>query len=356
MDSSADWSGSFSSRHAEDLTTVLHETQTAAIQCAEKGDFAEALQLLQKNEAMLEEAKRKRLDVDPDYILATLHNLAYCHQQLASPDLSASYLEACLYNLSQSPPSPHKPSDLFKRKKYECRGHIQLCALLSNLKRHEGALTHARISVKLSHSLLSDAMNLCFEHMNRHKKMLAGGRGRGELGNKLESVKYKHGHELVKKAYPVLQLMEARVSERQVPVNAVPIKLEMRSILGVQHYDDWIYTFNVGDMVQMQVLTIFELKSSVETFAELTRDAMLDKICLQIIGYYCLSTELRLLYSKEKLSQAHDFHLKALQIAKDLLPIESPLLEHLRASYQRLFSAFLDLKAKATKKTTENRD
>ena len=315
------------------LSTLFQETQAAALHSLDEENISAALHFFQQNEELLESAKLRRVEVDEDFVLVTLHNLAHCHQRLEQVEMSASYLEACLYNLSLG-----RPVD-YRRRKYECRARIQLCALLSQLQRHEGALTHARLASKVSQSLLTDMQSLCFDHSNRHKKLLHTHRLKPlpEHLKTLESASYRHSHDLVAKAFPVLRLLQARI--RSQPIDAAtPIpRLELRSALGVQHYDDWVYSVNIGDIMHIQPLTMFELKSSLEPFAELTRDFLLDKVCLLLVSYYCLATELRCLYGRERMLQAHDYHSKALQIAKDLFPVECPLTEHLRSSYQRHF-------------------
>lgn len=321
-----------SSDYTDSLTTQFQETQAEALQSLETGDLNSALQSFQQNEALLESAKLRRVQVDEDFVLVTLHNLAHCHQQLEQTEMSASYLEACLYNLALG-----RPVD-YRRRKYECRARVQLCALLSQLQRHEGALTHARLASKRSQSLLTDIQSLCFDHCNRHKKLLHAHRLKPlpEHLKTLQSASYRHSHDLVLKASPALQLLQARLHSQPVDSAKTP-RLELRSALGVQHYDDWVYSINISDIMLIQPLTVFELKSDLEPFAELTRDFLLDKVCLLLVSYYCLATELRLLYGRERLLQAHDYHSKALQIAKDLLPVECPLTEHLRASYHRHF-------------------
>jgi len=321
-----------SSDYTDSLTTLFQDTQAEALQSLENGDLSSALQRFQENEELLESAKLRRVQVDEDFVLVTLHNLAYCHQQLQQTEMSASYLEACLYNVSLG-----RPVD-YRRRKYECRARVQLCSLLSQLQRHEGALTHARLASKHSQSLLTDVQSLCFDHSNRHKKLLHAHRLKPlpEHLTTLQSASYRHSHDLVLKASPVLQLLQARLHSQPIDSARTP-RLELRSALGVQHYDDWVYSVNIIDIVLIQPLTVFELKSSLEPFAELTRDFLLDKVCLLLASFYCLATELRLLYGRERLLQAHDYHSKALQLAKDLLPVECPLTEHLRASYHRHF-------------------
>lgn len=48
-----------------------------------------------------------------------------------------------------------------KKLKYECRAHMQVCALLSQLHKHKEAQSHALIAARMSHYLIKDLINLC---------------------------------------------------------------------------------------------------------------------------------------------------------------------------------------------------
>ncbi len=67
-------------------------------------------------------------------------------------------LEGCLLNSKYVFPHEH-PENLTKRLmqiKYECKIHMQNCAILSQLHRHSQALAHARESVKAAHQMIKD--------------------------------------------------------------------------------------------------------------------------------------------------------------------------------------------------------
>lgn len=310
----------------------------------EREEYAQALEQLELNERVLEEAKKQDCDLDPDYVLVTLHNSACCHQALGRLEDSASYLEACLYNLKHEVKARESgkkgDNDRYKMRKYECRAQVQLCAMLSQLGRHEAALSHAQSGMRLAQSLLFDVLSLCRAHLTRHRKLVIQAKQAGDVGRKLESSGYKRDQDLVKKAFPLLEVLESRILSKPRPAGQPATKLELRSALGVQHYSDWIYTYNMSELMRIQPLTLYELKNSLETYTEIGRDMMLDKICLLVAGYFCTATELRLLLggeSREKLKEAQILHAKALQIARDALPLEAPLLGHVQISYQKHF-------------------
>ena len=59
------------------------------------------------------------------------------------------------------------PDEKVKKLKYECKAHMQICALLSQLHRHNDAVTHADAAIKLSHFLIKDMFNLVCHYSKR---------------------------------------------------------------------------------------------------------------------------------------------------------------------------------------------
>lgn len=68
--------------------------------------------------------------------------------------------------------------------------------------------------------------------------------------------------------------------------------LSLRNILGVHHHNDWIFNLNIGNVMHLSPMNLDELHSKLEITHELNRDAMLEKIVLVTVAYFCLGTEL----------------------------------------------------------------
>ena len=68
----------------------------------------------------------------------------------------ALHLEGCMLNLQDCFPEnlDDHPDEKVKKVKYECKAHMQVCALLSQLHRHKQALVHAEKASKLAHYLV----------------------------------------------------------------------------------------------------------------------------------------------------------------------------------------------------------
>lgn len=86
-------------------------------------------------------------------VFLTMHNMALCFQKLGALEECALCLEASLQTIN-SPFLLSKfsgdPAKKLKRLKYECKAHMQVCALLSQLHRHKDALNHAEKSVQIA--------------------------------------------------------------------------------------------------------------------------------------------------------------------------------------------------------------
>ena len=78
-----------------------------------------------------------------------------------------------------------------------------------------------------------------------------------------------------------------------------------------------------------------EVKNQFETSHELCKDAMLEKIVLISVSYFCIATEMRFLMQKNLSSKStitkkdsEMYHAKALHISSLFLPKNCPLVLH----------------------------
>lgn len=107
-------------------------------------------------------------------------------------------------------------------------------------------------------------------------------------------------------------------------------------------------------------MSLEELNLHIDNSHELSRDAMLEKIILLSVSYFCVGTELRFLSStvqkevgKAKPEAQYDldrqytkadsemWHAMALEAAGTFLPSECPLVSHIIISYQKHHSPAL---------------
>jgi len=101
-------------------------------------------------------------------------------------------------------------------------------------------------------------------------------------------------------------------------------------------------------------MNLEELNLHIDNSHELSRDAMLEKIILCTVSYFCVGTELRFLSSPEKKkgekesakeeskdgrvytkADSEMWHAMALENSCTFLPSECPLVSHIIMSYQK---------------------
>lgn len=249
-------------------------------------------------------------------------------------------------------------AERIKKWRYQAKVRIQLCAILSQLNKHEAAQYHAKKAAKYADNVIAETHRVCSEHLKRHKKLLASGRLKSKALERpqyqlMESPHYQQFHEAVQKTFPVLESLIQRLGPKRPNAGQKPPKLDLRSVLGVQHYNDWIYSYNIGDLMVVEPLEMAELKSNMGLQVELTRDMMLDKVCILAVAYFCVATEIRFLNNQHGASggkerEGEAWHAKALRVVKDFLPLECPLANHIKQSYTRNYG---EVRAPSAKKT-----
>jgi hypothetical protein len=247
-------------------------------------------------------------------------------------------LEACITNLKDRPTlvsyedkkNPHSVlSNVISKSRLECRLRLQLCAILSQLDRHEEALRQAQEAARVSQTLVKETLVLCHEYLAHQRKLLNRSAGKLSESSRTQT-------EVFKRALALAQHLDAFITGK-VPRNEGEGRLySLKSA-------DWLGKFSIGDMMTVQSTSIGELTKMQSMLTELTADAMLDKVrtrqaLLMIVSYFCIATELRFKFSQEKtlkvLKEGQAWHLQSIDIAKGLLPGESVLMRHLKESYR----------------------
>lgn len=72
----------------------------------------------------------------------------------------------------------------------------------------------------------------------------------------------------------------------------------MRNSLGVVKSEDWIFRLSIANILELSYLPISELNGSglkLESYLEVDKDSMLEKIVLMSVAYFCIATEMRFL-------------------------------------------------------------
>ena len=203
---------------------------------------------------------------DKFLMLTILHNMAMCYQseflmsEIGALEECALHLEGCMLNLQECFPGnlDDHPDEKVKKVKYECKAHMQVCALLSQLHRHKDALTHAEKASKLAHYLIHDVSNVVSHYVSRPQE----GDKQAERP-RFVSTDYFYDEKmslLGRTAIKIKPIMDAVVL-KLIPEDGAPApqlvsefdtsydKVDMRNLLGYLNQSDWIWSLNIGNIM-----------------------------------------------------------------------------------------------------------
>jgi tetratricopeptide (TPR) repeat protein len=395
----------------DEVPIVLHELNDSALNYIARESYDKALVLLQKAQAIIEQLNLEKSRADKFLMLTILHNMAMCYQKIGALEECSLYLEGCLMNIVScfSEDLSDAPEEKLKKLKYECKAHMQVCALLSQLHRHKEALSHAQAAISISHYLAKDFLKVSQYYVKRLQdpsmnidehpdfKGINGastnptsqrmnGKESQEASNKNIKDKISKQHVdflydpqmslLAKTAIKILPIAE-ELQKKLVPENLIlneslddtPSKefetsndlnsnkkpneedfkttydkVDMRNLLGYLNQSDWIWSLNIGNIMQISPLTMQDIYTTSSMEYELSRELVLEKICFLAVSYFCVSTELRFIVQMKedtsvdpvvKRKESEYFHGKALEVACSFLPSECPLVNHILMSYQK---------------------
>ena len=117
----------------------------------------------------------------------------------------------------------------------------------------------------------------------------------------------------------------------------------MKNLLGYLNQSEWVYSLNIGNIMQISPLTLQDFLSCTSIQLELSREFILEKLCFLAVSYFCMGTEYRFLHQLKDKIQDQSFerkdseywHGKAVEMAISFLPSESPLVSHILMSYEK---------------------
>lgn len=256
------------------LGDLLVECLAKANTATKADNTQKALFYLRKGENLLEAVATQGGYVDPDLILVTLQNTALAYQRLGMYEQCASYLAGCAFNAKHR--TALNSGDLEYRKntvqlhtvkmrkaRYLARVNLQLCAVLSLVNKHEAALAKARLACKYSSICVQEAHRAAVEFGKKHRK---------SKGNE--------AFEMVVKRVPLLEFLTHKTSVKTMKrvTSGKHPKLDLRSVLGVQHYNDWVHLYSIRDLMTIEPLTLIDVKTAPVLTAELSKDFIFEKV------------------------------------------------------------------------------
>lgn len=282
------------------LRKILNRFERA-LELIDNSEVNEAIKILRLTEERFDAFEK----IDPDLKIITFHNLAMCYQLLNDLKLCSKYIKNVLKSLKTKVPIQHLEKIRISR--YKSLLLIQLSALSSHLNSHDNSIKYA----KKAFDSISNCLNYCVNSPDPQSLSFYEQSNIQILQNCLDFLSGKNS------TIPSTQTIIQRTS------------------LGVLHYTDWIYSFSIDSLLDLSPLKYFELKNSHSFTAEFSKNYMLEKVCLLMFTCYLVATETRFMRDPIEKQKAKGWHSRAVDIGLALLPLESPILQHIKSSYDK---------------------
>lgn len=109
-------------------------------------------------------------------------------------------------------------------------------------------------------------------------------------------------------------------------------------MIGLLNENEWLTTFSISNVLFMRMLTYEEVCLKGEILLEFSQRVLIEKLLLLSVAYFTLATENRLL-KKEK---SEIYHLKSISIVANILPEQTPYLEHIVNTFLSYYHPHLE--------------
>ena len=296
--------------------------------------------------------------------------------------------------------------DFILELRFSAKFHLQMCAVLSQANRHVEALKHAKLAalmcednliktnylyIQMKNKNFSDFKNIdeiedengennqnfkekikeSYKIINELYNRVMEVRGNNDyMSNNIENggmINYNNNyfmnenkksalnpsllsHSLKKEYKKNSKIYDSysnyRLSEIKNFNTNNALTNDMRSIFGNSiKKDDWIQLLNIGNIMYLSALNFEDLDLDSDPKYELLRDAILEKIIMLTVAYFCISTELRLLSSNKNNKKVNGeyFHFKAVEFSSMFLPVSCPIVKHYILSYYKHYGQDMDI-------------
>lgn len=274
-----------------------------AVDLVESSEVEEGMNLLKQCEEVLDAKGGRSIEMQ----LLVFHNLALCSQLGQEYEECFGYLDKTIKLAKER--ECLEGIETIRNLRYIAMLLIQQGAICSHLGDHQLSISLA----KQSFNYISQSFTHCIQISSSTKNL--------PNTNQMNSVTLE----------TCMLYLSGKIPS--FPPNCT--RIIQRSSLGVVHFTDWIYSFTMNDILDIKPLRFFEIKNTHTFIAEISKDFMLEKICLLLSSCYLIATETRLLDDPVEVKKAKKWHLKAVEIGSVLIPLETPLFQHIKASFDK---------------------
>ena len=355
-----------------------------------------SLEILKKIEIFLEtNAIESKLNLDEKILIIILHNLACCYQKLKDFENCISYLEAVIYHFDSSLEPKHNITineeyffksrnedqsnysllgDFILELRFSAKFHLQMCAVLSQANKHIEALKHAKLAALMCEDNLIKTHYLYNQMKLNNFKNNRINNNEDDFSIFTEKINQslKIIHELYNR---VINLRNKfNFSSNKIPdINNLPNPSNPHNFSSYLNYtnfeinkylsnnsltnnirqtfgnsitkDDWIQLLNIGNIMYLSPLNYDDLELDSDPKYELLRDAILEKVVMLTVAYFCIATELRFLSPDKGNNKTNGefYHFKAVEFASLFLPVSCPIVKHYIVSYYKHYGNDMEI-------------
>ena len=362
-----------------------------------------SLEILKKIELFLESNLiEPKFNFDKKLIII---NLACCYQKLKDYNNCIVYLDGVIYHFDKELEKKHRIKineeyfyeninkdqsnysllgDLILELRFSAKFHLQMCAVLSQANRHVEALKHAKlaglicednliktyylfIQMKLKNLFSIEKKSNDNNNINNNdkkedeenelknvEKMKLTQKIVNDLFNKITNLRknfhqnFNEKNKYIKDNNNILfdSYLKYRKDEIHKYQKSITLLNNIRNAFGAEiKKDDWIQLLNIGNIMYLSPLNDEDLDLESDPKYELLRDAILEKVVMLTVSYFCLAMEMKQLSpdKNNKKINGEYFHYQAVFFSDLYLPVSCPIVKHYINSYYKYYNKDLDV-------------
>lgn len=281
--------------------------------------------------------------------------------------------------------------DIILQLRYFAKFHLQMCAVLSQANQHKEALNHCELAALLCEDNLNKTKILfektivkqqeTIDSKKRNSITISDDANNKELTEQIKELQNLIDLEIVCKSicFKIRHFRETLSSQSTLTLGVDKInsdsyssgfpashsatiadlenilsennpdeyKKAFKSLIAEHPEEDWIKFLNIGNIMYLSPISVDELDLESDPGCELLRDAVIEKIVMLSVSYFCLATEYKFISEdKEKISEnmiiSELYHSKAVEFSFSYIPLSCPIIKHYITTYNKHYNTNLE--------------